>query len=179
MKNILIKISSIIFLGVFLFNLAGYLLVFKSFQYLIRREIKQQIKMSVPEDQLEKITFSKNEKILWVKADKEFIYKENMYDVVRTEQTKDKIIFYCIHDFKETKLFAGIDNVVKSQMNGNSKRTRQINILLKQIVKDYYSPSLDNSFELGESVIQWFRQNSNIKYIYSEVKTPPPQFSIA
>jgi hypothetical protein len=39
---------------------------------------------------------------------KEFRYKGFMYDIVHELKTRDKTVFICIHDAKESKLFSGL-----------------------------------------------------------------------
>lgn len=179
MKTILAKILINVILFAFLFNLSGYIVIFNFYQYVVRNEIKQKIKLSVPENQLNIIKFEKNQKIPWVKKGKEFIYNGNMYDVVRTENINNQTIFYCILDFKETELFANLDLQVKRNIGSNTEKNQKINFLLKQLIKVVHiSKHYPNEQNLFYSYINWDIKNFILCFSLFEIKTPPPEVSI-
>ena len=131
------KSLSILLIFVFLCNITGYYIVFKINQYQIYKEVKRKIKYSVPDDQLIRICISVNDNntLKWTKENKEFKYQGEMYDVVRSKKDAGLITYYCIHDFKETRLFANLDKQVKNQMNNDSQR-KNANSLFKKLVKN-------------------------------------------
>ena len=98
------------------FSIAGFYPVYVILQLQARQEIKMRIKQGVPESEIHKIVFAVNEKINWVRKGKEFSFKNQLYDVVRKEYLKDHVIYYCINDKQEEKLFAGLDEMVRKQM---------------------------------------------------------------
>ena len=111
------RIVAILILLVLLTGLGGYFVFFKAEQFALRREMKERIKSSLPESELQHFAFSKQETsdINWERKGKEFRLNGKMYDVVRTHATGDTIHFYCLQDDKETKLFAGLDQLLKKE----------------------------------------------------------------
>ncbi|HTM67626.1 MAG TPA: hypothetical protein VL093_14970 [Flavipsychrobacter sp.] len=111
------RIVAILILLVLLTGLGGYFVVFKVEQFALRREMKERIKSSLPESQLQHFAFSKQKTstLDWERKGKEFRLDGDMYDIVRAETEGDTVHFYCLRDDKETKLFAGLDQLMKAQ----------------------------------------------------------------
>ena len=80
------KAISIVLLGIFLFNTTGYYVFFKIAQIEIKKEIKKEIKLSLQNDELTVITFlnSNINTIHWIENNKEFIYHNQMFDIVKS-----------------------------------------------------------------------------------------------
>jgi hypothetical protein len=113
-------LTSLILLISMIFGLSAYMGVFKFRQYKVRKEIKALLKNSVP-DSL-KISFTLAEisadpsQITWM-HDKEFRYKNEMYDIVSQTITDKGVVLTCIKDVKESGLFAELDAMLETQMN--------------------------------------------------------------
>jgi hypothetical protein len=77
---------AILFSVIILFQLTGFLIIFKVKQQTIRKEIKHFIKNGVPQNELITIELNASNKMDfdW-KHSREFSYKGGMYDVVRTD----------------------------------------------------------------------------------------------
>ena len=56
---------------------------------------------------MEVISLSGNKEIYWEEKGKEFMFKGEMYDVVKTKTVNGKVMLYCINDKKEKAL---VDN---------------------------------------------------------------------
>jgi len=94
-------------------------------QYVIRKEIKRQIKNSIPKEELHILTFfSPETDVEWVREGKEFIFGKRMFDVVQKEIKGDSTIFHCINDKEEAILFANLDNYVQKEIQGDSKQSK-------------------------------------------------------
>lgn len=115
------KSLSILLLGIFLFNSAGYYLVFKVAQIEIKKEIKREIKLGLQSEELSVIRFSNSEikNIIWVKKNKEFIYLDQMFDIVKSISEDNYITYYCINDKQEKKLFKDLEQQVLKQIENN------------------------------------------------------------
>ncbi|MBI5473266.1 MAG: hypothetical protein HY961_13060 [Ignavibacteriae bacterium] len=119
------RFCALIFLFLYLYNIVGYLAVFSVIQYRIREEIKGMLKASVPETQLEYLSFhtaslQRGEcAVQWIE-DHEFRYHGQMFDIVRTVMSGDTTTFVCINDRQEEKLFAHLDSHVARQMANSS-----------------------------------------------------------
>ena len=128
------KIIPILLLLAIIINVMGIYPVFKLLQYQTRKERKYAIKNSVPTNQLHVIvvsTANENE-LKWVRPGKEFIYKENMYDIVRVQKIGDSTRYLCINDKEEKQLFAHLDEMTKKEMkNEKSPVKNSVKRLLK------------------------------------------------
>ena len=153
----------------------GFYPLFKVLQYKTRREIKMRIKQGVPEEELHMITFAPGEQIDWVREGKEFRYKDNMYDIVRTGNSKDTVIYYCVNDTEEKVLFSTLDELVKKDMNEKSGATNNPSKhLLKLLLNLYHETS--SSVVISPRMI-----TINFHYLFYwtapglELSTPPPE----
>ncbi|WP_153796353.1 hypothetical protein [Foetidibacter luteolus] len=117
------KALTIFFLLVFSFYAGGFYSFFIIFQQQARKEIKQQIKRDVPVRELTAIHISRDGKdeLEWFEEGKEFHYHNMMYDVVKTEQSADSIVYYCINDVQEKSLFAFLDKMVQDHLAHSKK----------------------------------------------------------
>lgn len=106
----------------------------------IRSEVKQAIKQGISEDQIIQFVLEDLEKFpehefSWVHSN-EFKYKGEYYDIVRKEKKGASLLLFCIHDVKESGLFAALDNIVAIKMGNHAplqQQSSQITILLKSI----------------------------------------------
>lgn len=169
---------SILLLFVFSFNIVGVVTVFKLQQFQIRRGIKRQIKRGLSEDDLHVITIHpKNSADLDWQEENEFIYKGDMFDIVKKEIRSDSsIVYYCINDKQEKSLFANLDEQVKKQTDRNSPT----NQLAKKFFKFLSSIPLQEknesaSVEQNSSKLISLCENN---YTSPEVgiEAPPPKF---
>ena len=140
-----------------------------------RKEIKQQIKAGVPENQLYVISMpvGLEKKLEWLKSN-EFRYKGSMYDVIRKEIRGGKIYFHCINDVKEAALFKDLDHfLAKTRLPINGKKSYNFKVFVKNYL---ISPTLT----LEDPVAYNFPITLPIqKYElhYKEVISPPPRFA--
>lgn len=135
----MLRSISIFLLFVLSFNFAGVLLVFKFREWQIRHEIKQQIKHSLSEDELQVIRIKPeaSSALSW-KNDHEFIYKGDLCDVVRTEVQGDSgTLYYCINDTQEKELFAHLDKLVKEGMSNDDPASQNAKNFFKLISSFY------------------------------------------
>ncbi|MGZ4034183.1 MAG: hypothetical protein ACXVPU_04410 [Bacteroidia bacterium] len=124
------KILPPVLLAIFLFNVAGYFIVFKIEQSQVKDEIESEIKAGVNTEDLTIITINKTDlsSIQWTESNKEMRYKDALYDVVKSCDSEKTITYYCINDTKEESLFASLDNhinthVVANKTDKNSKKS--------------------------------------------------------
>lgn len=131
--SILIKCKSILLIStaaLLLFHAELPLLIFKSFEYKYKKEIKQLIKSGVPEKDLIKFAFHKSvitngtKDLKWIKKN-EFRLKNEMYDIVSAEIRGDSVFYKCIHDFKESELFANFDKYLYKLFQSDSGKRRE------------------------------------------------------
>jgi hypothetical protein len=98
-------------------------LIFKQQQYNVRKEMKWYIKNGVPEN--ERLLFYADklqadaENLTWI-HDWEFRYHGEMYDILEKNTVDGKLVYVCIHDVKESGLFAQLDSLVEKAMKSNT-----------------------------------------------------------
>lgn len=166
------KIASVVIAIIIGFNGLFYFTYFKTTQYLIRKEIKYQIKQNIPDDKLTLIVITEHNKneLLW-KHSKEFRYHGIMYDIVRKSDTEKATYYYCIADFKETTLFASLDNFVKNSMAAKGK-------IINNFLQNFYGVMLfcidDLIAPCNEICIITLLYNNYISP-YLKILSPPPE----
>lgn len=110
------------------YSQAGYYFTYLCAQLQAKREMKQRILNSLPDESLEAITLTGNQQhIQWEEEGREFSFKGQMYDVVRTKTIKGDVVLLCINDKKEENLVRQLSNTVKSgSQNNHGKNTKAI-----------------------------------------------------
>jgi hypothetical protein len=95
----------------------GTMTVFTGVRAQIRREVKQRIKASVPPAELVRFVLHPGNRFEfhWI-HDREFRFRGSLYDVVRSDHRGDTTLLACINDVQEERLFAGLDALVRRQM---------------------------------------------------------------
>lgn len=117
---------------ILLLPVAGSQLYFGFRYQQIKVEIKRQLKQGVPDDELELLKIPRS---FETGADprferihaREFRYLGRMYDIVRQETRGDTTWYWCIHDFKESALFAQLDGLARQASDGDrpSRESRE------------------------------------------------------
>src|SRR4051812_34432885 len=107
------KLTFGVLLLIFLYNSIGYFFIFKCVQSDIKKEVAQSIQ-SVPDHALKAIAFNKMDvkKINWIEAKEEMRYNGEMYDVAKISETADSIIYYCMSDENEDRLYNELEEHV-------------------------------------------------------------------
>jgi hypothetical protein len=177
------KAISISLLPFMLLQAAGYLIVFGLQRHEIRKEIKQQIKAGVPEEELVLLKIPKafeakpNPLFQRIHAH-EFRYNGGMYDIVRQEAHEDTTWYYCLSDEKETQLFANLEELVKSDMNQNSQR-RERNEKLQRLLDSLFC-SDDNgvAWVYSAEAVELTHDSFSLKTWNCQPLTPPPKAQV-
>ena len=173
------KLLSILFLFIFLFNLAGYYVVFTIMQQSAKRDMKAFIKKNPETDELEKVVISSKEMsssaIFKFTDDNEFIYNGELFDVVSKTTDGDNTVFYCLDDRNEEKLFAGLNEHIKNNCDQNSASKNLSLQLIKNIIKEALP---DNYSEMKPSQYITFLYsdfNPILHKQFIQVIAPPPK----
>ncbi len=120
------KFVAIVFLSLYVYNIAGYLALFAVMQQRARAEIKKALKLSVPEHELHHFAFhtyslqAGHYPIQWIE-EHEFRYNGGMYDIVRSHTKHDTTYFVCVNDVQEERLFAHLDSHVQRHMGDSGQ----------------------------------------------------------
>lgn len=117
------KSVSILLMPILLFNLGGYYLWFSALQFKRQEEVRQEIRKGLKEEDLTLFVVpAEGESGLhWIKPDKEFRYKGEMYDVVKIKTFQQKKYCYCLNDSKEKQLITHFNRSHNSKRDTEKK----------------------------------------------------------
>ncbi len=169
------KLISILTVIVVLFNAFGNLIVLKSIQYNIYREVRSDYIKNIPDSKLIKITINNNsnQTIQFIESD-EFVYNNNMYDVVRKVTKENCTEYYCLNDNKETELYTNLNNEVLNNMDSNPVKTKTQQILKKINTPLFFQDTKKENANLSHN-INYPTNKLITNSTYFVVLTPPPQ----
>ena len=126
------KTTLIILISVLAYSQSGYYFVMHYFQSEQKEIIKEKIITQLNDEALQVITLTDDKEIYWEEKGEEFLFKGEMYDVVKTKTVNGKVMLYCINDKKEKELVDNY-NLVTKQNSSSDKKGKN---------------SVDNSFNL-------------------------------
>ena len=160
------KIISKILIVVFICDIFGVQFTFKMLQLNIKYEVKQEIKVSANDNELEMIS-AEDEFIHWIFPGKEFRYRNEMYDVVKSKVIDSKKYYYCICDKKEKDLINQYNKANSSKTNNIIQNIKTI-LLFFDGISDLLYPNPYN----------YIIYNYIFKIIenYLVIPSPPPKF---
>jgi hypothetical protein len=175
------RLLSILFLLIFVYNLAGYFVVFRLEQYAVKRSMKALIKSGLNEEALEKVVVPNGDisterfGFRLLDEGKEFMYKGKLYDIVKSSTDGKNTVFYCINDKNEERLFANLYEHIKQNNEPNTPAKNHSNNLVKSIIKEALP---DNSMEMlltKTADIQFSIYDIAPLQQYIPLHTPPPK----
>jgi len=174
-----LRVTSIVVLFVMILSLTGYYPVFKLEQWKLHNQFKKMVKAEIPKNQLIRFVVNRhNERFVnWIKKDKEFRYKGRMYDVVKAENSQQGMIYYCINDQQETRLFARLDSLIKDYFNSN---TNPVGMIAKVTARVFfhmvYIPMAVHKMYVYHSKFPYLELPSN-RYNsgFIQLISPPPR----
>lgn len=166
-------------LGIFLYNTAGYFITFKLAQAEIKQEIKRKIKQGIKPEEYTLIKFELSEidNINWIKKNKEFIYSEQMFDIVKSIRNDSSITYYCINDKQEKKLFANLDDQIQKHIENNKNAKDHSKKNSDHQIKTYFFETNTHIFFQKISLHTFNDYNESLFSIAIAIPTPPPDFS--
>ena len=172
------RISSLLFLSLFLFNSIGYYFVFLLSDSNNREEIRHSLSkdasleiIRIHRSELATISFKDN--------GKEFSLHGEMYDLKSRSEKGDFIFLVCMHDKKETQLLAGLDAHVKYTTDSKSPTDKKQNNSSKNPVKDLFLNTIQTSAEEPMPAVFPSYLLPLTSYISPTLPLPPPEVSIA
>lgn len=169
---------SLLLAGLFVFNSAGYQVLFGALFLQHKSKMKTVVKESGNET-LEKIVIDLSKQTDFFEVnEREILYRGCLYDVKYKKSENSKIIFYCKKDEKELELlchFIKIDNE-----NKETGRKNPFNNFLQKTSQTLYFQKLNLS-NVQLPSIEFCFSTFTFKYIQPDLNllTPPPQFSLS
>jgi hypothetical protein len=117
---------------VFLFNAGSGYLIFKLKQAEARRESEEALNSHDKTDELVILAFRQNheEEITWIRPGREFTYRGEMYDVVKTTSGGNLKFYHCYNDSKEKKLTDEYRKSHHSKKEPEKRRKAPNNLIL-------------------------------------------------
>jgi len=180
--DILKKVLPVILVILLLFNTGGFYIIFKSLQYRVKKEIKEQIKCSLPDTDLSLIKMNKKDArpgsslLKWYEEGKEFVYRGRMYDVVKQEIKGDTIYYYCINDIKEEQLFAVLNGILDKTMQSDGMKERVLKRVFQLSQNFYVLLKAPLSADRNGCGIIYYPYTEEYLYIIHDVPIPPPKY---
>ncbi len=174
------KVTIFILLGIFLFNTAGYFIAFKILQYQIRKEIKAEIKQQLDPSECTIITIAKREitSIAWEDDGEEFYYKGELYDIIRSTETKDSITFCCINDEKEEELLEKLnDHIDRHSIAYKSLKNRSAKKLNNPVKKLFFQVASSSFLSATNRSIRFPSDYFYYTPVFIEIVSPPPELA--
>lgn len=93
----------------------------RHFQSSQKDVIKEKILNQLKEEELQVISLTDNKEIYWEEKGEEFLFRGEMYDVVKTKTVNGKVMLYCINDKKERGLVDNYNLVTKHNSSSDKK----------------------------------------------------------
>jgi hypothetical protein len=102
------KLAVLALLALFLFNIGGYFLWFRISQQVNYSQVRREIRAGLDDRFLDVIRVPADgvKNITWTKPDKEFSFRGEMYDVVKSKTEPGAVVYYCLKDTTEKALIA-------------------------------------------------------------------------
>lgn len=153
-------------------------LVFKHQQKIVRKEMKKVIKNGVPEHQhvhfyLDELQLNKVH-LQWM-HENEFRFKGEMYDIISRDTCDGRLKLICIHDVKESGLFAQLDKLIDQNMTSNAPMQSQRK-LLHQLIQSLFfehNEKQSNDYFISDYYSHYLQKR--IVNPFFKPESPPPE----
>jgi hypothetical protein len=108
----------------------------------VRKQVKNRILEGIPNSEFTLIKISPESKNIRWKHSKEFEFKGEMYDVVRTEKHGDTTYYYCWWDNQETLLNQKLNENISMELGQNATNKSTKNKLISFYKSLYFSEEI-------------------------------------
>lgn len=174
------KIAAFFLLGIFLFNTMGYFIVFTIVKQQVKTSVMNRIENNNSMEGLSIITIKKEnlKDVDWLEDKKEMRYAGERYDIVKSEETKTTVVYYCINDKQEESLFANLYEHILNHVSGvKTKKDSASKKLIDNSELLYFSSFI---FSVSDKIANSNAYSSNSTRVYSAadlfIDSPPPEF---
>lgn len=173
------KLLSIFCVFLFLYISLGYIFIISGLRFDLQRNVRQQINKGLPSSLVSlikiPITEEKGDRLFKWLGDDEFIYRGNLFDLVKKEIRNDTIYYYCFNDKQEEQISSNLDDFMKNILQ-DSKSTQQKAKKIPDKFTDDYIIQNKAATNLSSNISGY----SDIKLslyvsIHPEVLSPPPK----
>jgi len=113
--------------------------VLLSLKFIVQESmIMQEVDEKLNTEALQSVTVAKKD-IIWVKADREILLGDELFDIKYNESKNDSIIFTGFFDSKETELLAGFKKYTESNNNDNPLSDFTFKFLFSPVFNNYHT----------------------------------------
>ena len=134
--------------------------------------IKEKILDKLADDKLQAISFTDNQQqIFWEEKGKEFFFKGEMFDVVKSKTVNGKVVLFCINDKKEKSLVDEYNNITKHN-NSSGKKTNNTDNSVNLFVD-----VIESANNLNAPILKTYFPHfiSGLQSVPPQIISPPPQ----
>ena len=154
------------------FSQIGYYIFSIGYELYLKEEMEEFILSKIDKKNLTVISYSDNIDAIKWENNREFSFKNEMYDVVKRDTINKKILLYCIDDKKETSLIEKYNEVTKHQNSDKkNKGVEKSDTIFCEINRPFIYPTIS----LASTKISY---TSTLLYTYVNITTPPPKYFI-
>lgn len=172
------KAIAFFLLTIFLYNTAGYFIVFKIQESQIKSEIKNEIESGVDQNEITKLIVPNNNSSMYELADggNEIRFNNQFFDIIKTNKTSTSTIYYCVNDKKEESLFSKLENQVDSNVISNTHQKNETSKkLIDTVIKLYFSNHFSITSKQTPEKITYYTSNLIYTPAIAEINSPPPE----
>lgn len=167
-------------LAIFLLNTVGYIPMFKLKEWKLEQKMEIITANTLDTQSLSciPITSDNQNELLWERPNKEFWYKGQLYDIVRSEKKNGVTYYFCINDTSETELsYQFIENIQKQ--SENEEDNAPLSNLYEKIIELALPPAYRNTVSIfwvckdskSEKVIPYLKYYQSV--FYHSIDPPP------
>ncbi|MBZ0199108.1 MAG: hypothetical protein K8H86_04510, partial [Ignavibacteriaceae bacterium] len=115
------KFITILLFFCFVAPLATTFVVLQIQKERVKKDVKWKMLTGINKEELVLLKFTEEEKQTWLnwKHSKEFEFKGEMYDVVKSEMRGDTTYYWCWYDHEETNLNKKLDDLILLALGSN------------------------------------------------------------
>lgn len=157
-------------------NASGYVFLFFISQQIIKKEIKQVLKLNLPDSSIEYLKIKIGDPTFRKFEENEFFYNNNLYDIIDIKTSNGFMYIRCINDKKEEQLYKNLDDLIANSFRTDGGRGYLLNKLFSLIYLYFEKHFNYDFFELNFKKIAILFVEKNFFPIYfPEIPTPPPE----
>lgn len=176
--NSLNKAVTILLFSLICISSIGIYPIFKLLQLQAKENVEATLKRGITTDKLKRVEADKANDIVWEDEGKEFRYHGEMYDIVKTDTIKGKVVYYCFNDTKESQLFTELETLVGKQMGNERTHTGAAAKILMRLMAQTYLPVNQCNLHLFHpgNISRYSYHYHFIQGIaYTNIVSPPPE----
>ena len=172
------RVFAALILVVFLFNIMGYYFVFSYNHFMVRSEMKNLIKAGYFKDSfiVLKVDNPLLNKDFRRVGPGEFIFRDQLYDIIKEEKEGNSIVFLCINDKNEEDLLSGFHRYFEASfIQGNPAKAKHAQALLYHVIKLALSGNTFTIVFIESADILFASPFYSLFSVFFPPSSPPPE----